>query len=336
MGAGVGINGFGRTGRLAFRAALELGLDLEFIAVNRGEAKVMAHLLRHDSIHGEPPYEVEVEGDSIIVKGKEVQVLYESDPEKLPWRDLGVKLVIEASGRFRERTGAMKHLDAGAEKVLISAPAKDPDLTVVIGVNDHLYDPKKHFIVSNASCTTNCVAPIVKVLHEVFGLESGFMSTIHAYTNNQTLLDRAQKDFRRARSAATNVIPTSTGAARALGMVIPELDGKIDGMAYRVPVPAVSVVDFSGVLNEVVSVNEVNAAYREASEGVLVGVLDYTEEPLVSSDYIHNSFSAVVDGPLTWAGDRLVKVVAWYDNEWGYACRLAEMAEKMVGSLISV
>jgi glyceraldehyde 3-phosphate dehydrogenase len=242
-------------------------------------------------------------------------------------------LVIEASGRFRDRAGASKHLDAGAEKVLISAPAKDPDLTVVIGVNDRLYDPERHVVVSNASCTTNCVAPVVKVLHDGFGVESGFMSTIHAYTNNQTLLDRAQKDLRRARNAATNIIPTTTGAAKAIGAVIPELDGKIAGMAYRVPVPAVSVVDFTGVLHKAVSANDVNDAYREESDGALEGVLKYTEEPLVSSDYVHNPFSAVVDGPLTWARGRLVKVVAWYDNEWGYACRLAEMAERMAASL---
>jgi glyceraldehyde 3-phosphate dehydrogenase len=333
MGAKVGINGFGRTGRLAFRAALELGLDLEFVAVNRGEVEVMAHLLKHDSVHGELPFTVEVEGDCIVVEGRELRVLYESDPGRLPWGDLGVGLVIEASGRFRDRAGASKHLEAGAEKILISAPARDPDLTVVIGVNDHLYDPERHVIVSNASCTTNCVAPVVKVLHDGFGVESGFMTTIHAYTNNQTLLDRAQRDLRRARNAATNLIPTSTGAAKTVGAVIPELNGRIDGMAFRVPVPAVSVVDFSGLLREGVSADEVNEAYRGASEGALEGVLDYTEEPLVSGDYVHNPFSAVVDGPLTWAKSRLVKVVAWYDNEWGYACRLAEMAERMAGSL---
>jgi glyceraldehyde 3-phosphate dehydrogenase len=256
MGAKVGINGFGRTGRLTFRAALELGLDLEFVAVNRGEAEAMAHLLKHDSVHGELPFTVEVEGDCIVVEGRELRVLYESDPGRLPWGDLGVGLVIEASGRFRDRAGASKHLEAGAEKILISAPARDPDLTVVIGVNDHLYDPERHVIVSNASCTTNCVAPVVKVLHDGFGVESGFMTTIHAYTNNQTLLDRAQRDLRRARNAATNLIPTSTGAAKTVGAVIPELNGRIDGMAFRVPVPAVSVVDFSGLLREGVSADE--------------------------------------------------------------------------------
>ena len=325
MGVNVGINGFGRMGRLAFRAALELGLDLDFVAVNRGDAEAMAHLLRHDSVHGALPFTVEVEGNCIVVDGRELRVLHESDPGRLPWGDLGVGLVIEASGRFRDR--------AGTEKVLISSPSGDPDLTVVIGVNDHLYDPERHVIVSNASCTTNCVAPMVKVLHDGFGVESGFMSTIHAYTNNQTLLDRAQADLRTARNAATNVIPTSTGAARAIGLVIPELEGRIGGMAFRVPVPAVSVMDFAGVLREAVSVDELNDAYREASKCALEGVLGYTEEPLVSCDYVHNPLSAVVDGPLTWARDRLVRVVAWYDNEWGYACRLAEMAERMAGSM---
>ena len=333
MGVNVGINGFGRMGRLAFRAALELGLDLDFVAVNRGDAEAMAHLLRHDSVHGALPFTVEVEGNCIVVDGRELRVLHESDPGRLPWGDLGVGLVIEASGRFRDRAGASKHLEAGAEKVLISSPSGDPDLTVVIGVNDHLYDPERHVIVSNASCTTNCVAPMVKVLHNGFGVESGFMSTIHAYTNNQTLLDRAQADLRTARNAATNVIPTSTGAARAIGLVIPELEGRIGGMAFRVPVPAVSVMDFAGVLREAVSVDELKDAYREASEGSLEGVLGYTEEPLVSCDYVHNPLSAVVDGPLTWSRDRLVRVVAWYDNEWGYACRLAEMAERMAGSM---
>ncbi|MDP6457930.1 MAG: type I glyceraldehyde-3-phosphate dehydrogenase [Candidatus Bathyarchaeota archaeon] len=333
MGVSIGINGFGRTGRLAYRAALELGLDLDFVAVNRGDARAMAHLLMYDSVHGALPFTLEVERDCIIVNGNELRVLYESDPGRLPWGDLGVRLVIEASGRFRDRAGALKHLEAGAEKVLISAPADDPDLTVVMGVNDHLYDPERHVIISNASCTTNCVAPMVKVIHNEFGVESGFMNTIHAYTNTQTLLDRAQKDLRRARNAATNIIPTTTGAARAIGKVIPELDGKIDGIAYRVPVPAVSMVDFTGILRDETSAEEVNKVYQEASEGELEGVLGYTEKPLVSGDYIHNPLSAVVDGPLTRAREQLVKVVAWYDNEWGYACRLAEMAKRLAESM---
>ncbi len=248
MGVKVGINGFGRTGRLAFRAAFENDLDLDFLAVNRGDAKMLAHLLKYDSVHGRPPFTVDVEGDSVVVDGKKVKVLYESDPEELPWKELGVYLAIEASGRFRDREGAAKHLSAGAEKVLISAPAKKPDIMVVRGVNDHEYDHERHHIVSNASCTTNCIAPVVKVLNDVFGLESGYMTTVHAYTNDQMILDRAHKDMRRARAAALSIIPTTSGATSATGVVIPELAGKLDGMAMRVPVPTASVVDFVGVL----------------------------------------------------------------------------------------
>jgi glyceraldehyde 3-phosphate dehydrogenase len=329
LGVKVGINGFGRTGRLTFRAALENDLDLDFLAVNRGEAEMLAHLLRYDSVHGRFPFKVEVEGDNIFVDGKEVKVLYVSDPEELPWKQLGVYLAIEASGRFRDRDGAGKHLAAGAEKVLISAPAKNPDIMVVRGVNDHEYDHERHHIVSNASCTTNCIAPVVKVLNDVFGLESGYMTTVHAYTNDQRILDRAHKDMRRARAAALSIIPTTSGATSATGVVIPELVGKLDGMAMRVPVPTASVVDFVGVLKEKVAVDVVNDAFRKAAKGSLEGVLDYTEAPLVSCDYIHNPFSAVVDGLSTMVNGSLVKVLAWYDNEWGYACRLVEMAEKM-------
>lgn len=329
MGVKVGINGFGRTGRLAFRAALEKDLDLDFLAVNRGDAKMLAHLLKYDSVHGRPPFTVDVEGDSVVVDGKKVKVLYESDPEELPWKELGVYLAIEASGRFRDREGAAKHLSAGAEKVLISAPAKNPDIMVVRGVNDHEYNHERHHIVSNASCTTNCIAPVVKVLNDVFGLESGYMTTVHAYTNDQMILDRAHKDMRRARAAALSIIPTTSGATSATGVVIPELAGKLDGMAMRVPVPTASVVDFVGVLKKKATVDVVNDAFREAAKGSLEGILDYTEEPLVSCDYIHNPFSAVVDGLSTMVNGSLVKVLAWYDNEWGYACRLVEMAEKM-------
>jgi len=329
LGVKVGINGFGRTGRLAFRAAFENDLDLDFLAVNRGDAKMLAHLLKYDSVHGRPPFTVDVEGDSVVVDGKKVKVLYESDPEELPWKELGVYLAIEASGRFRDREGAAKHLSAGAEKVLISAPAKNPDIMVVQGVNDHEYDHERHHIVSNASCTTNCIAPVVKVLNDVFGLESGYMTTVHAYTNDQMILDRAHKDMRRARAAALSIIPTTSGATSATGVVIPELAGKLDGMAMRVPVPTASVVDFVGVLKEKTTVDVVNDAFREAAKGSLEGILDYTEEPLVSCDYIHNPFSAVVDGLSTMVNGSLVKVLAWYDNEWGYACRLVEMAEKM-------
>ena len=329
MGVKVGINGFGRTGRLAYRAALERGSDLEFVAINRGDPKTLAHLLRYDSVHGKLPFSVEVEGDSIVVEGKELKVLYESNPANLPWGELGVYLAIESSGQFRDREGASKHLAAGAKKVLISAPAKKPDITVVLGVNDDEYDPDRHHIVSNASCTTNCVAPVVKVLHDNFGVESGFMTTVHAYTNDQQILDKAHKDIRRARAAALSIIPTTSGATTATGEVIPELRGKLDGMAMRVPVPTSSVVDFVGVLKTKATVDQVNSAFREAAEGRLKGILDYTEEPLVSCDYIHNPYSAVVDGPSTMVNGSLVKVLAWYDNEWGYSCRLVEMAEKM-------
>ena len=329
MGVRVGINGFGRTGRLAYRAALENGLDLDFVAINRGDASTLAHLLRHDSVHGKLPFSVEVEGDSIIVDGKELKVLYESDPEMLPWKELGVYLAIESSGRFRDRDGASKHLKAGVEKVLISAPAKDPDITVVMGVNDDGYDHERHNIVSNASCTTNCIAPVLKVLNDCFGVESGYMTTVHAYTNDQRILDRAHKDLRRARAAALSIIPTTSGATAATGVVIPELEGRLDGLAMRVPVPTGSIVDFVGVLKKKAGVDEINDAFRQAAEEGLKGILDYTDEPLVSCDYIHSPYSAVIDGPSTMANGSLVKVLAWYDNEWGYSCRLVEMAEKM-------
>ena len=329
MGVKVGINGFGRTGRLAYRAALENGLDLDFVAINRGDASTLAHLLRHDSVHGKLPFSVEVEGDAIIVDGKELKVLYESDPEMLPWKELGVYLAIESSGRFRDRDDASKHLEAGAEKVLISAPSKDPDITVVMGVNDDGYDHERHNIVSNASCTTNCIAPVVKVLNDCFGVESGYMTTVHAYTNDQNILDRAHKDLRRARAAALSIIPTTSGATTATGVVIPELKGRLDGLAMRVPVPTGSIVDFVGVLKKKAGVDEINDAFRQAAEEDLQGILAYTDEPLVSCDYIHSPYSAVIDGPSTKANGSLVKVLAWYDNEWGYSCRLVEMAEKM-------
>jgi len=329
MGVKVGINGFGRTGRLAYRAALENGLDLDFVAINRGDASTLAHLLRHDSVHGKLPFSVEVEGDAIIVDGKELKVLYESDPEMLPWKELGVYLAIESSGRFRDRDDASKHLEAGAEKVLISAPSKDPDITVVMGVNDDGYDHERHNIVSNASCTTNCIAPVVKVLNDCFGVESGYMTTVHAYTNDQRILDRAHKDLRRARAAALSIIPTTSGATMATGVVIPELKGRLDGLAMRVPVPTGSIVDFVGVLKKKAGVDEINDAFRQAAEEDLQGILAYTDEPLVSCDYIHSPYSAVIDGPSTKANGSLVKVLAWYDNEWGYSCRLVEMAEKM-------
>jgi glyceraldehyde 3-phosphate dehydrogenase len=329
VGVKVGINGFGRTGRLAYRAALERGLDLDFVAINRGDAGTLAHLLKYDSVHGKLPFTVEVEGDTIVVDGKELKVLYESDPGILPWGDMGVYLVIESTGRFRDREGASKHLEAGAEKVLISAPAKNPDIMVVLGVNDDLYDHEKHHIVSNASCTTNCVAPVAKVLNDSFGIESGYMNTIHAYTGDQRILDKAHKDLRRARAAAISIIPTTSGATTATGEVIPELKGKLGGMAMRVPVPTASVVDLVCALKSNVSVDDVNGAFKEAAGRELKDILGYSEEPLVSCDYIHNPHSAVVDGLTTQVNGNLARVLAWYDNEWGYSCRLVEMAEKI-------
>ncbi|UCD43902.1 MAG: type I glyceraldehyde-3-phosphate dehydrogenase [Candidatus Bathyarchaeota archaeon] len=329
MGVKVGINGFGRTGRLAYRAALERGLDLDFVAINRGDAATLAHLLKFDSVHGKLPFTVEVEGDTIVVDGKELKVLYESDPGGLPWRDMGVYLAIESTGRFRDREGASKHLEAGAEKVLISAPAKNPDIMVVLGVNDDLYDHEKHHIVSNASCTTNCVAPVAKVLNDSFGIESGYMNTVHAYTGDQRILDKAHRDLRRARAAAISIIPTTSGATTATGEVIPELKGKLGGMAMRVPVPTASVVDLVCTLKSKVSVDDINDAFKEAAGRELKGILNYSEEPLVSCDYIHNPHSAVVDGLTTQVNGNLARVLAWYDNEWGYSCRLAEMAEKI-------
>lgn len=329
MGVKVAINGFGRTGRLALRAALEGESNLEFVAVNRGEAKTLAHLLKYDTVHGKTPFEVQDVGDYIVAGDQKMIALYESNPEKLPWGELDVDLVIESSGKFKDRERASKHLEAGAQKVLISAPASNPDLTVVKGVNDELYDPDKHDIISNASCTTNCVAVVAKVLNDEFGIEKGFMSTIHAYTSSQRILDRGHKDLRRARAAAANIIPTSTGAAIATGLVIPELKGKMDGMAFRVPVTNVSVVDLVATLNEKTTVEAVNKAMNNASKGDLKGILGYTDEPLVSSDYIHDPRSAIFDSLSTNTIENMAKVVAWYDNEWGYCCRLVEIAEKI-------
>jgi len=325
----IAINGFGRTGRLMYRAALERGAELDFMAINRGSAKALAHLLKYDSVHGRLPFSVKVEENCIIVNGKELKVLYESDPAKLPWRELGVYLVVESSGKFRDREGASKHLQAGAQKVLISAPAKNPDLTVVMGVNDGEYDHERHNIISNASCTTNCFAPVVKVLNDSFGIESGFMTTTHAYTSNQRLLDRAHKDLRRARAAAQNIIITTTGAAMAIGKVIPEVEGKIKCLAMRVPIPDVAIIDFVAMLKKKTTVAEVNGAFKEAAKKGLRGILSYTDEPLVSSDFIHNPYSAVVDCLSTMVNGRMVKVLAWYDNEWGYSCRLVDVAEKI-------
>ena len=329
MGVRVAINGFGRTGRLAFRSAIERGLDIEFVAINRGEPAKLGHLLKYDSVHGKFPLPVEITKDSLIVEGQEVKVLYESDPAKLPWKELDVDVVIESSDRFKDREGAAQHLEAGAEKVIISAPAKNPDITVVLGVNFDKYDPDKHRIISNASCTTNCLAPVAKVLNDEFGIKNGFMSTIHGYTSTQMILDKADKDLRRARAAAINIVPTSTGAAKAISDVIPELKGKLDANAYRIPVPDVSLIDLVVNLERETSKDEVNAAMKKASEGSMKGILGYSDEPLVSTDYINNPYSSIVDSLETNVMGNLVKVLSWYDNEWGYSSRLGDLALKL-------
>ena len=316
----VGINGFGRIGRNFFRAHLERGGNFEVVAINDlGDAKTMGHLLKYDSVLGQLADEVEV-GDGVIKAGKsELKVLSERDPAGLPWRDLDVELVIESTGFFTGREGAQKHIDAGARKVLISAPATDPDLTVVLGVNDDVYDPEQHHIVSNASCTTNCVAPLAKVLHDQFTIEQGFMTTIHAYTNDQQILDLPHKDLRRARAAAINLIPTSTGAARAIGLVMPDLQGRVDGISVRAPVAVGSITDLVVRLGREVTIEQVNDAYRGASaSGRLEGILLYADDPLVSTDIVHSHYSCIVDSELTMANGNLVKVFGWYDNEWGY------------------
>jgi glyceraldehyde 3-phosphate dehydrogenase len=327
------INGFGRIGRLLYRAALEENADINFVAVNDlTDAKTLAHLLKHDTVHGKFPFSVEVKGSSLIVDGKELKILAQPDPAKLPWKEMGVYVAVESTGRFRDRDSAAKHLQAGAEKVLVSAPmspATSADLTVVYGVNDNIYDPKKHNIMSLASCTTNCLAPVSKVLNENFGIEKGLMTTVHAVTNDQRLLDMQHKDLRRARAAAFNMIPTTTGAAKAVGLALPVLNGKLNGMAIRVPTPDVSIVDLVAILKKEATAEEINAAFKKAAEGPLKGILAYSEEPLVSSDLINNSNSAIVDGQLTMAIGNLVKVLAWYDNEWGYSVKMARMIEKI-------
>jgi glyceraldehyde 3-phosphate dehydrogenase len=328
----VGINGFGRIGRNFFRAARVRDADLEVVAVNDiGDAKTMAHLLKHDSVLGALDAEVEASDGAIGVDGKELKLLTERDPAALPWGDLGVQVVVESTGLFTKREDAQKHLDAGAEKVIISAPATDPDVTIVLGVNDEAYDKENHRIVSNASCTTNCVAPLAKVLNDSFGIEVGFMTTIHAYTNDQRILDLPHSDLRRARSAAINLIPTSTGAAKAIGLVIPELKGKVDGVAIRAPVPDGSVVDLTAHLGKEVSVDEVNGRFQElADKGAFEGILHYSDEPLVSTDIIGSSYSSIYDSELTMTQGDEVKVFAWYDNEWGYSCRLVDLSQRLL------
>ena len=330
----VGINGFGRIGRNVFRAAHEQGADLEWVAVNDlTDAETLAHLLKYDSTYGRFPGEVEAGEDSITVDGKEIKVLSEKDPADLPWADLGADVVIESTGLFTDRESATKHLDAGAKKVIVSAPATDPDVTVALGVNfDEVYDRDEHHIISNASCTTNCLAPVAKVLHDLVGIKHGLMTTTHAYTADQQLQDMPHKDLRRARAAAVNLVPTSTGAAKAVGLVLPELEGKLHGFAVRAPVPTGSVIDLTVEANRETSVDEVNAAFLEdADRGPLKGILAYTDAPFVSSDVVKSSYSSIFDSQLTAVMDgTMVKVVAWYDNEWGYSSRVAEVAQRVL------
>ncbi|MDD5082192.1 MAG: type I glyceraldehyde-3-phosphate dehydrogenase [Dehalococcoidales bacterium] len=334
MATRIGINGFGRIGRLTLRTINQYHNDeLEVVAINDlTDTKTNAHLLKWDSTYGRYMGTVETADDAIIVDDNRIKVLAERDPGKIPWRDYGVDIVIESTGLFTDATKAAAHKQGGAKKVLISAPSRNEDVTIVLGVNEEQYDPKKHHIISNASCTTNGIAPVVKVLHQNFGLNKGLMTTIHAYTNDQRLQDMAHKDLRRARAAAQNIVPTTTGAARMVGEIIPELKGRIHGLAIRVPVPTVSVVDFVAELGQKVTVEQVNRAFQTAAEGTLAGILEYCEEELVSTDFRGNPASAIFDAPSTMViGDNMVKVFAWYDNEWGYSCRLADLAAYIAG-----
>ena len=331
MGIRVGINGFGRIGRNFFRAQHALGADIEIVAFNDlGDAKTMAHLLRYDSNLGPFPGEVSLADGVLRAAGEELRMLSERDPAALPWADLGVDVGLESTGFFTDREGAQRHLDAGAKKVVISAPATDPDVTIVLGVNDDAYDANTHHIVSNASCTTNCVAPMAKVLHELGVIESGFMTTIHAYTNDQVILDFPHKDLRRARAAAINLIPTSTGAAKAIGVVLPELQGKVDGISVRAPVATGSLTDLVVRLGRETTVDEVNDAFRAASTAGLVGILQYSEDPIVSTDIIGSAYSCTFDSELTMVHGSNVKIFGWYDNEWGYSCRLVDVIGKLI------
>jgi len=327
MGIRIGINGFGRIGRNMLRASID-DPSLTYVAVNDiTDAKTLAHLLKYDSVLGTFKGEVRAAEGAIIVNGKTLRVLAEKEVAKLPWKDLGVDIVIESTGKFTKRPDVLPHLEkGGAKKVIVSAPATDPDITIVLGVNEKAYDPAKHHILSNASCTTNCLAPVAKILHDAFGIEKGFMTTIHAYTNDQRILDQPHKDLRRARAAAVSQIPTTTGAAKAVGIVIPELKGRVDGIAIRIPTPNVSLVDLVALLKKPATSDEVNAALKSAAEGPLKGILGYTEEPLVSVDFQGDPRSGIVDGLSTKVlGENLVKVLAWYDNEWGYSCRLVDL-----------
>ena len=332
----IGVNGFGRIGRNFLRASRGRDFDLEIVAVNDlGDAKTLAHLLKYDSVHGRYPGEIAVDGDGLVVDGERIRVLAERDPANLPWKELGAEIVIESTGLFTERERAQAHLEAGAQKVIISAPAKGEDITIVMGVNDDRYEPASHHIVSNASCTTNCVAPMAKVLDDAFGIRQAFMTTIHAYTNDQNLLDLLHKDPRRGRAAAVNIVPSSTGAARATALVLPQLKGKMDGVAMRVPVPDGSVTDLVATVGRETTVEEVNVAFESASHsgGLAGGRLVYTEDPIVSSDIVGSPASCTFDALSTMVMGDVVKIIGWYDNEWGYSCRLADLVELVASSL---
>ena len=331
MALRVGINGFGRIGRNFFRAQHALGADIEIVAINDlGDAATMAHLLKYDSNMGPFSEPVELRDGTINAAGQAMKVLSEGDPAALPWGELSVDVVLESTGFFTSREGAQKHLDAGAKKVIISAPATNPDFTVVLGVNDGDYDAAAHHIISNASCTTNCVAPMAKVLHDLACVESGFMTTIHAYTNDQQILDLPHKDLRRARAAAVNLIPTSTGAAKAIGVVMPELKGKVDGISVRAPIPTGSITDLVVTLGREITVDEINGAFRSAAAGSFAGILEYATDPLVSTDIKGSAYSCIFDSQLTMAHGRTAKVFGWYDNEWGYSCRLVDLVGRLL------
>ncbi len=332
MSVKVGINGFGRIGRNFFRAVRASGADVDIVAVNDlGDAKTMAHLLKYDSVLGPLGVDVEAREGAIVVDGKEMRLLNERDPANLPWKEMGIDVALESTGFFTKRDQAQLHLDSGAQKVVISAPATDPDVTLVLGVNDDAYDREQHSIISNASCTTNCLGPVAKILNDAWGIESGFMTTIHAYTNDQQILDLPHSDLRRARAAAINLIPTSTGAAKAIGIVIPELNGLVDGVSIRAPVSDGSLVDLTAHLGSEVTADEVNAKFLElADKGALKGILRYSDEPLVSTDIVGSSFSSIFDSQLTMTRGHEVKVFAWYDNEWGYSSRLVDLVQRLL------
>jgi len=334
MAIKIGINGFGRIGRNLLRCSLG-EKDFDFVAVNDiTDTKTLAHLLKYDSVLGNLQHKISSKEKSIIVEGDEITVYSEKDPAKLPWKDLGVDIVVESTGLFTKRSDAAKHLDGGAKKVIISAPAKEPDVTICLGVNEEMYDPAKHHVLSNASCTTNCLATVAKVLHTKFGIVRGYMTTIHSYTNDQKLLDLPHKDLRRARAAGLSMIPTTTGAALAVGEVLPDLKGKLDGISVRVPTPNVSLTDFVAELKRKVTEDEINNAFREAAESTMKGILDYTDSELVSVDFRGNPHSSIVDCPYTAVMDgNFVKVLAWYDNEWGYSCRLRDVIKLLARSL---